>query len=289
MLFFATESRSSANVIRYCFLISSFFFSCISLHAQEKLDTIYTINKTIIGKVREVGDEISYSYSNEDVMYRIKKRTVLSITFSSGRKEVFNTQSLIYQPVKTSADWKQVSLSFIPEEAESMIRLGIVTTKASGITTFSNAVNVQNRAYEKLKQAAAILGGNLVLVNSQAIEGNVQGQRSSRTQLTATVYRSEPLDTAGIYKNLSDKNFAITEESSLGPNDLNPVKISQQGRVLKKFKVLNNLVIRNGVPIVKMAIQPAIEFMITSHDARGFTVAYQHKNKVVEIVFKRVR
>ena len=70
---------------------TSFLLSAIITFGQDKADTIYTFNKTIIAKVKEVGpQEISYTLPNEDVVYRMYKRAVLNISFSNGRKEFFN-------------------------------------------------------------------------------------------------------------------------------------------------------------------------------------------------------
>ena len=59
-------------MVRYCLSLLLVFLYSITLFAQEKVDTIHSYNKTIVGKVREVGDEILYTYPNEDVVYRIK-------------------------------------------------------------------------------------------------------------------------------------------------------------------------------------------------------------------------
>jgi hypothetical protein len=52
--------------------LTFFIFSTILSQAQEKIDTIYTFNKTILGRVKEVGhQDVLYTLPNEDVIYKV--------------------------------------------------------------------------------------------------------------------------------------------------------------------------------------------------------------------------
>ena len=80
-------------------------------------------------------------------------------------------------PLKTSNEWKSVTVTNIPEEIGGMIKIDRFSVKATGATVYSSVTGTQDRAFQKLKQAAAMLGGNVVLVNDQSVEGNVYSEK----------------------------------------------------------------------------------------------------------------
>src|SRR6266581_3285381 len=99
--------------------------------AQEKADTIYTYNIAIAGNVKEVSNhEILYTLPNEDVVYRVNKKTVLRISYSHGRKEVFNpkrSDGLI----EGSKDWAKVGIAYDLREVSGASKVGTITVKAT--------------------------------------------------------------------------------------------------------------------------------------------------------------
>jgi hypothetical protein len=256
--------------------------------AQDRIDSIYTFTKLIVGKVKEVGhQDVLYTLPNEDVVYRIYKRAVLSITFSSGRKEIFNEKKDLLA-VKTSKDWEKVELTTNPSEVEGLIKIDMVSVKATGATVYSSVTNTQDRAYRKMKHAAALMGGNVVLLNNQSVEGNVYSERTTRTQLTGTIYCSIPKDTLGLFSNILNKDFILVQKKSMGVNssepsvDLGeyPMRIRLSGKEIFEFK--------NGLIYLTFDLQQEVKkFMVTFHGKDSFALAYQHKSRFVELIFKR--
>lgn len=272
--------------MKYLYLI--FFIQATSCLAQSSADTIFTYNKKIVARVREIGpQEISYSLPNEDVVYKMYRRAVLSITFSNGRKEVFNEEKN-FEPLKRSDDWKKVTLTSIPEETNGMIRIDMVSVKASGATVYSSVTGTQDRAFQKLKQAAAILGGNVVLINDQSVEGNIYGERTTRTQLTGTIYRSMPMDTTGLFKCIVNHTFATSERKTLAVNSSAPFTtlISSkrlQSRNLKSFEY------QDGILYWNANLNEAVsKFIVTYYSVSKLIIAYHSKSRFVEITLVRV-
>jgi hypothetical protein len=76
-----------------CILGLSLFAQSV---AKPKEDVIIKINgDELRGKITEVNDDqIKFVYTNETVVYTIKKSDILKVTYSSGRIEVFNKVSL---------------------------------------------------------------------------------------------------------------------------------------------------------------------------------------------------
>lgn len=255
--------------------------------AQEKLDSIYTHNKVITGKVKEIGHEdITYTLQDEAVIYRIYKRNLLSITFSNGRKEIFNTRASLNE-VNEFKDWDKVNITSVSGEVAGMIRVATVSTKATGATVYSSVTNTQDRAFKKMKQAAALLGGNIVLLSNQSVEGNVYGQRTTRTQLTGTIFRSLPLDTTGIAKNLSNKTFVAVQQTEMKVNSAEATNIYLYQP--PKFKIgAFKANYRGGILYVNLKIpgHRASEYMVTGHQPGKVILAYTRKSRFVEIILQ---
>lgn len=253
--------------------------------AQTPPDTIYTYNKAIPAHVKEIGHtDIVYSLPGEVVTYRLYKRNVLSITFGNGRREVINTRASL-NPIRSFWDWDNVVITSQPDEVAGMVRIADVSTKATGATTYSSVTKTQARAFKKMKQAAALLGGNLVLLNNQSVEGNVYGERTTRTQLTGTIYRAIPLDTTGISANLSNKKFVAVQKLRLGANS---AEVSTNMVSPSKFRTATFKPTRcsNGICYFQaLTNEPVTEFMIVQHSAGSVTLAYKYESRFVQIAF----
>lgn len=262
---------------------------CVILtYSQERLDTIYTMNKTIVGKVKEVGlQDISYWPPTEDVVYRVYKRAVLSITFSSGRKEVFNEAKNL-QPLKDSNEWEKVAITYTPEEVAGLTKIDFVSVKASGATVYSSVTNTQNRAFLKMQQAAAILGGNIVLISNQAVEGNQYGQRTTRTQLTGIIYRSFAMDTAMLAQKIGGKSFGISSRKILTVNSAKAQETSVYP--ITKIESINDIELINGIIYLNANLgSDGKRFIVTRFDDSKLILAYRKKSRFVELTLKRIK
>lgn len=73
------------------FLLTSFF----AIAQDAKNDVVLKMNgDELVGKVQKIGDEeIEFTYAGESLVYTIKKKDIMKVTFASGRIEVFNRQS----------------------------------------------------------------------------------------------------------------------------------------------------------------------------------------------------
>jgi hypothetical protein len=266
-----------------------FFLACHYLFGQA--DTIYTFNKTIVGKVKEIGhQEVLYCLPNEDLVYRLRVRSVLSISFGNGRKEVFNERKNL-NIVNTSENWEKVELTTNPDEVVGMNKLDFISVKATGATVYSSVTNTQDRAFRKMKQAAAIMGGNVVLLNNQSVEGAIYSERTTRTQLTGTIYLSFPKDTTGLVKNICYGDFVLASRKSMGVNNAAPSP-DYLGELVIRIRTggKQHLDFSNGVYRISLPQHAAIpkgQGIITSHSPKQFIVGYHEKNRFYELVFVR--
>lgn len=260
----------------------------LSSFAQEKIDTIYTYAKPIAAKVKEVSDqEVFYTLPNEAVVYRLNKRTVQRIVFSSGRTEVFSQKNNL-PDVRTAKDWRKVELTTLPAEVANLLKIGMVSVKATGPLTVSSVTRTQNRAFRKLKYAAAMLGGDRVLITNQSVEGNILLFRSTRTQLTGIIYRTAPLDTTGLFKNVMGGRYQWYEHTFLNIDNA-AFKQSLLPESIEIEVTPKNLECRDGVAYLKVDLGLGTKSFIVTFQSSTYIIAGHHSDSRFEgIVFKRV-
>ncbi len=274
------------------FLFAVVFWLILTIefsNAQEKVDTIFTFTKPIVGNVKEVGrQEVLYTLPNEDVVYHVYKHSLLSITFSSGRKEVFNEKKDLIQ-IRTSKDWENVELTTLEEKIRGLTLVDMVSVKATGFLSVSSVTNTQNRAFRKLKYAAAMLGGDKVLISNQSVEGNIFVFRSTRTQLTGVVYRTMQLDTAGLFKNVIGGKYRLSDKSILGIDNRKPKNSS----ILQFFDFEikpTNFEFKDGLVYLKINIGFGVQRFLVTFQSQSYIIAGNHSNsRFIGIVLKRIK
>lgn len=259
-------------------------------HAQQKVDSIYTFNKVIVGKVIEVGQqEVLYSLPNEEVTYQIYKRSVLRIAFSSGREEVFIKKQDLPQ-VRVIRDWENVKLTTVEEETKGLTFVDMVSVKATGPFIFSSVTNTQNRALRKLKYAAAMLGGDKVFITNQSVEGNIFALRTTRTQVMGIVYRTAPLDTVGLSKNVIGGRYKLDDKSFLNIDNAKPQNTFVTQTIEVEIKPAN-FEFKEGIVYLRIVdLGLGVDRFVVTFQSQSYIVAGRHSNsRFVNIVLKRVK
>ena len=168
------------SLILLSFLMIGFF--CFS--QEEKMDTIYTHTERIIAKVIGISpDAVKFKYPNETFPNSLYKNAIKKVCLSSGRIVEFSEISS-FKTVNSSGDWENVSITHVESEVKGLFKLGQVTSKAVGTTEFSNMNKVKDRAYKKLKIETAMLGGNILFLTNEKVEGASIGYYSGTTTYT---------------------------------------------------------------------------------------------------------
>jgi len=147
---------------------------------------------------------------------------------------------------------------------------------------------VQNRAYDKLKMAAALLGGNLVYVKNASVEGNIRsssGGRTSRAQITGTVYCSDLLDANKFKKILeNDKEFQTVSEIRLGNNDAQ-LKFSYDTPIKGKIASYS---VDKGFIFLSLKLKQKlsnVKYRVIRFDDSFVTVAYREGTSIYNLTF----
>ncbi len=244
----------------------------------QKADTIVTMRGKIIGQVKEVTPElIAYSNPNESVIYKIEKGAVDKICFGSGRIEKFVDLKTLAN-LRGAHEWEKVDVATTEYETKGLYKIDMVSAKATGTTVYSSVSKVQDRAFNKLKMASALLGGNLVYVKSEAVEGNIRsssGGRTSRAQILGTVYCSQLLDTVEFKKIMeSGDDYTLTTKIGLRNNDADIHNIEAKAEPVK----INFYKFRKGFIYLKLTIgkrKEEIDYRVISYEDNKIVVSYK--------------
>lgn len=114
---------------------------------------------------------------------------VFLIILNAGTK----AQGLINSSQNGPEDWQKIEILTDDAATQNLVKIGIITAKASGTTSLSSVSRVTVRATNKLKMATSLFGGNKVRLNFTHIEGNIFLLRASRAQFIGTVYTDSPI------------------------------------------------------------------------------------------------
>jgi len=201
---------------------------CCTPAFSQKRDTIYTYNKTIVCKIKEVADEnVKYSYPDEDILVSINKNRIKKISYSSGRKEVF-AENTDHQEVNGWEDWTKVVTTTIDDEVDGLFKLGDVSSKVKAGTALSNLNKIKNKALRKIKIRAAMIGANVIHLSSDHTEGHRYNAWTNSTNtaeviLTGVAYSNRTLNINEFKKVVERRNnFRLIEIVQMPYNKKSP-------------------------------------------------------------------
>lgn len=193
--------------------------------AQSKNDVLHFLDGPKEVQVKEVGfNIIKYTFPNETIVYSISKHQVTKIEYASGREETFESP---FKPVKGLDDSQQVYITYNPDDIAGLDARGELFSKATGVTTLSSINNVKNRAMDKLKAEASMLGANVVFVGNLYQRGNEYGGQnqagnSTQTTFSGTAYSTEVLDPTKLKSKITGQSFHHYQTHKLNRNDWSP-------------------------------------------------------------------
>ena len=181
-------------------------------------DTIFSYSEKIACTVKEIKPEVViFNYQGEDISNTLYKNAIQKIVYKSGRNQTF-AESTALKNVQSVDDYENVTVTQLDYEIKGLNKLGDVGSKAKGTTLISNQQSVKERAYRKIRMAAAMMGANIVYVTYQRSIGNNQGGffdsgSSSETSLTGVAYSNKSLNLEAFKNTLSDKtSFTAVEK-----------------------------------------------------------------------------
>jgi hypothetical protein len=195
-------------------------FSVSALFGQDALDTIY-FNDGKIEAVQITGlteTAVQYNYYGEGIPISTPKSKLSQIKTRSGRVITFDNTA-IQKTVRTCEDWKKVVVTSVESEVESMVRNGNVSGKAKGVTTFTQAGKMQDRAMDKMKMQAAFRGCDVIYLLASQVEGATYGYfsggKSAEANITGTAYSTKIVVPFSIAKG----TYVLDRAYRLQPNE----------------------------------------------------------------------
>lgn len=234
-------------------------FSLASLvaYSQTKSDLLYLLDGQKEVKIKEVGlISIKYTHPNEETVYTISKHQVSKIVFASGREEVFESP---IKEVNGLDDFKKVFITYNPEDISGLQPKGQLFSKATGVTTLSSINQVNNRALDKLKIEAAMIGANVVFVGNTFQRGNQYGgenQAGSATQtsFSGVGYSTKEINPQVLKSMVESRTFHHYQTHKLNRNSWSPDRtiatLYGEDRKPLMFKI-EELIERDGELFVK--------------------------------------
>jgi hypothetical protein len=162
---------------------------------------------------------VKFTYPGEDLLNTVNLNTIEKIRFKSGRIQEFTHRSNL-NTVLSAEDWNNVQISNIESEVAGLIKLDNIGAKAKGTTTLSSIGKLQERAYNKLKMTAAMLGSNIIFMIEQStqdaiISGAAGSSQTPSVTLSGNCYTSQRI----FMKDIAEGEYYGTKIIKLGPND----------------------------------------------------------------------
>jgi|SRR5690554_111108 len=209
-------------------------FNCITLKAQT--DTLFTRIEKIPCTVKQIGTEtISFSYPNEELINTIKKRDVKKIIFKSGREQIFR-ELTSFKTIHGADDYKNVTMTISPNDVNGLFQIANLTSKEQAGTIFANMEKIKQKAIDKLRIKAAMMGANYVYYQENRTTGYSASNQGYTTYLEGVAYSNILPDFNSFKEKIdSKKDFHTSEIISYNGKS----EIYKKKNISNKFEIIN--------------------------------------------------
>lgn len=253
-------------------------FNCINLNAQT--DTLFTRLEKIPCTVKQIGTEtISYSYPNEELVNTISKRDVKKITFKSGREQVFNELSS-YKTIHGANDYKNVTVTISSNDVNGLFQIANLTSKEQAGTIFANMEKIKQKAIDKLRIKAAMMGANYIYYQENRTTGYSASNQGYTTYLEGVAYSNILPDFNSFKKKINNKKEFNTSEiiTYNGKSEMYDKK-----NFSNKFEIIN-IQDKEGFIEVEIKLNKKIEYYkVISFNNETFILMKSDNKKITNI------
>ena len=248
----------------------------ICLTAFSQSDTIFKTNgEILLVDVTEVGENtIKYVYPKESFTNSIEKTAIAAVHFKSGRKaefaSTFNTSL-----VKSCMDWESVQFSKIESEVKGMQKINNVGAKAKGLTAYSSISKLQDRAYNKAKMEAAMLGGNIIYILEQNTEEAMYGGQYGSSKLPSVTISGIAYTSKKVFEH--EIKYGEYNIESIYILETNAYELEKQSiTTSEKINIQqSNIFTKNGFPRTKLGIKNV------KQEIDEYTIIYAGESEIV--------
>jgi len=253
-------------------------------------DTIFSNSEKIPCIIKEITPEaVKYAFPGEELITTIYKNAVQKIVFKSGRIITF-AESTSFKKVENVQDYENVSITQVESEIKGLFKVGDVSSKAKGGSTFSNQERIKERAYHKLKIQAAMQGANIIYLTNQRTEGNkfgsrYQGSSTAETNLSGVAYTTLLPSFKDFEKLISGKKiFNAVQELKL----YSSASDMSQSQLKTQFEI-SNITNESGLIILEGQFQgdsKNSKFRVVSFLVNSFNIFYESKSTAYNITIE---
>jgi hypothetical protein len=270
-------------------ILTSIAFALITL-CYGQTDTIFSNKEKIPCFVKEITSEaVKFSFPGEELVNSMYKNSVQKIIFKSGRVQTFS-EATSFKKISGVDDFENVSITQVESEVKGLFKIGDVSSKAKGTTTFSNQERVKRRAYRKMKMVAAVMGANIIYLTNQRTEGNKMGGfyqsgSSAESNLTGVAYTNE-LPSIDEFNELINgkKDFTAVLEVKIMSGASGLINTN-----IKSNFTINSITNENGIIMINGELKGKSKyktFRVVSFDNEYFNVYYKNKSTDYNIKIK---
>lgn len=254
----------------------------LSFKATAQIDTIYTHNEKIACQVKEIlANEVKFSYPKEALTNTLYKTQIEKIVFSSGRTQNFNSFHN-YREINDVEDFNNITVTYLESEVKGLYNLGDITAKSQAATVFSNMETVKEKAMEKVKIKAAMLGANVILITNGKTTGFSLGNSGHTKSIEALAYTNK-LPNYNSFKKLVDNNstfkaLQLVEYGGKG-TEYNIKNVSKSVSIKQITSENNRIVLIADVQKIKES-----RFSVIRFNNNSFTIAWEERDKVYNLI-----
>ncbi len=270
--------------MKYKNLLALLTLLSTSTFCLAQTDTLMMNNEKIACSINEItADAVKFKYPGEEMINTVYKNTVQKIIFKSGRVQTF-IEATSYKKVDKVDDYDNITTTSVESEIKGLFKLGDVSAKAKGTTTFSNQERVKARAFKKMKIQAAMMGANIVYLSNQRSEGNkyggyFQSGSSTETSLTGIAYTNQLPNIDEFKRLINNKTtFSVIEEYKMWASDSDVTKTTSQSQF-----VISNIINDNGIITLEGQLSGVTKynkFKLARFNNETFSIYYQDKSTV---------
>lgn len=266
---------------------------------SAQLDTIFSRSGPIPCHITEVGVRtVSFTHPGEAVLNGIYRSQIQKIVFRNGRVQEF-PEFRLYRQVRYVDEAEQVTVVTDASEVESLTRLDFVSTQFH--TLGSNIPRQQETIFRSLRQQAAMLGGNVLLLIVPGASPVAPGMEAAAVTTAqgfqnGVVYTTEKPDFGDLETRLSRKqtykidtlyrvtpvNSTLNKIKVLGTFHLHGIERSEGHTVLKGR--LKPVVRQGGGGEVNLS--KFTHFRVVQVHETHFTSYFRDENTVYNMVVK---
>lgn len=267
-----------------------FVLKSLTLWAQtQQIDSLYTADGLFLVKVTEITkDAVMFKYHNEGIVKAIRKNSVLRIRLNTGENLTFFS---IYNPVVGANQWPKVKTIYTKSEVTGLVRLIELKPNKINSKFFSTVTKNRLTGLDFLKMQAAMLGGNIIYLNSQQTKLNDEMLigLSKNSIIYGIVYSSNKIEIKDFKKYYGENlDFALTKKEEFNFTNQTEIKnmsFPSQMVNLENFEEKSDgLYVNTKIP--KLAKSES--YKITYIDSDKIIIMWKDKSRIINYTLDKL-